>query len=516
MSLGYELNAVESLNASGYDAILLISNNGSLDETIPQQLRDVVKEASALDAHLEEEISILKINLPAKRLIYSPTGPINSDYHDVRSFGEAGRKGIIRAVKAGVKSPLLVLGKFSAFPQAQLVSLLGVMEGLYMNLQLREDCPNKFPKVRSIGVLGCIPTVTRLLTVASALESGRLLARDIGASDPERMTPKRVEEYLKEAFPVGGNVKMEVISDEPTINSEYPLFAAVNRAASVIDRHKGRIVYLTYEGSNVTDTLLIVGKGVTFDSGGADLKVGGNMIGMSKDKCGAASVAGFMKVLSILKPNNLKVVAGLGLVRNSIGENSYVADEIITSRAGKRVRVINTDAEGRLVMADILCYLKELAPKCVNPHLFTVATLTGHAFRTVGPGYTIVLDNGPARMKSFSYHLQKSGELTGDMFEVSTIRREDYEAYKGKVEGEDVLQAEHLPIAQSKRGHQGPAAFLILASGLERHALGTEMPLKFTHVDVAASSGIFGAEIATGAPIIGFSTHFLNIKDEDF
>ncbi|CAH1394815.1 unnamed protein product [Nezara viridula] len=455
MSLGYELHAVESLNASGYDAILLISHNGSLDETIPQQLRDVVKEAAALDAHLEEEISVIKINLPAKRLIYSPTGPINSEYHDVRSFGEAARKGIIRAVKAGVKSPLLVLGKYSAFPQAQLVSLLGVMEGLYMNLQLREDCPSKFPKVRSVGVLGSVPSISRLLTVASALESGRLVARDIGAADPERMTPKKAEDYLREAFPGGGNVKMEVISDESTMKAEYPLFAAVNRAASVIDRHKGRIVYLTYEGSNVTDTLLIVGKGVTFDSGGADVKVGGNMIGMSKDKCGAASVAGFMK-------------------------------------------------------------LKELAPKLVNPHLFTVATLTGHAFRTVGPGYTIILDNGPARMKSFSFHLQKSGELTGDMFEVSTIRREDYEAYKGKVEGEDVLQAEHLPFAQSKRGHQGPAAFLVLASGLDKHALGTEIPLKFTHVDVAASSGIFGAEIATGAPIIGFATHFLNLKDKDF
>lgn len=73
----------------------------------------------------------------------------------------------------------------------------------------------------------------------------------------------------------------------------------------------------------------------------------------------------------MMKPNNLKVVAGLGLVRNSIGENSYVADEIITSRAGKRVRVINTDAEGRMVMADILCYVS----------IFTIAVSLFHKIK---------------------------------------------------------------------------------------------------------------------------------------
>ena len=59
----------------------------------------------------------------------------------------------------------------------------------------------------------------------------------------------------------------------------------------------------------------------------------------------------------MIKPENLKVVAGLSVVRNSVGENSYVADEIITSRAGKRIRVVNNDAEGRLAMAEVLCYM---------------------------------------------------------------------------------------------------------------------------------------------------------------
>ena len=68
--------------------------------------------------------------------------------------------------------------------------------------------------------------------------------------------------------------------------------------------------------------------------------------GMSRDKCGAADVAGFFRVVSILKPKNLKVIGALAMVRNSVGSNAYVADEIITSRAGVRIRVGNTDAEG--------------------------------------------------------------------------------------------------------------------------------------------------------------------------
>ena len=84
-----------------------------------------------------------------------------------------------------------------------------------------------------------------------------------------------------------------------------------------------------------------------------------DLLGMSRDKCGAADVAGFMKVVSLLKPSNIKVVGALAMVRNSVGSEAYVADEIITSRAGVRIRVVNTDAEGRMAMVDVLAHMKE-------------------------------------------------------------------------------------------------------------------------------------------------------------
>lgn len=79
------------------------------------------------------------------------------------------------------------------------------------------------------------------------------------------------------------------------------------------------------------------------------------------------------------------------MVRNSVGSECYVADEIFTSRAGKRVRIGNTDAEGRMAMTDALCWMKEKAVKenLTNPFLFTIATLTGHAVRAVGDKYSV-------------------------------------------------------------------------------------------------------------------------------
>ena len=87
----------------------------------------------------------------------------------------------------------------------------------------------------------------------------------------------------------------------------------------------------------------------------------------------------------------------MAMVRNSVGSDCYVADEIITSRAGVRIRVGNTDAEGRMAMVDVLAHMKEKALHEVNPHLMTIATLTGHAVLAVGP-YTAVMDNGKVQL----------------------------------------------------------------------------------------------------------------------
>ncbi|KYM94413.1 Putative aminopeptidase W07G4.4 [Cyphomyrmex costatus] len=537
---------IETNICSGeYDGIILVSGStpGSNE---PEPFKTVLYTAAQIDAALGVIGAVLPINLLAKRLIYSPTGPLNMDYHDVRSFAEAATKGIKRALKAGVKCPLLVLLPDDRFENVELVTLLGALEGLYVPLEVREIGPDRCYKACQLGVWSpiCSKKLQGIVKLVSALESGRYVARDIGkfcsvpsvhdsrttrrssrsgvqvhqwrfyscvklgGADPERMAPSRVEEYLAELF-CGSNVTMQVISDQDTLLQEYPLFACVNRAASVIPRHAGRIIFLTYEPPTcVLETILIVGKGVTYDTGGADIKCQGIMAGMSRDKCGAAACAGFMQVVNLLQPPTVKVVVALCVVRNSIGENSYVADEVITAKSGARVRVGNTDAEGRMAMADALYYLKEMALCSVNPHLFTIATLTGHAVLTAGSGYSIAMDNAVARLASNAEKLQASGEAVGDLFEISRIRREDFLTHQGRAEGDDILQALNQLSSKIPRGHQGPAAFLIKASGLDKHGIESEKPLKYCHVDIAGSAGDFPVQ-PTGSPILALTKMFL-------
>jgi leucyl aminopeptidase len=147
-----------------------------------------------------------------------------------------------------------------------------------------------------------------VLNVANAIEQGRYVARDIGGSDPERMSAPKVADYCRQTFASTG-IKFEVLEDKAEIAKKFPCLGAVNRGSN--DQHLARVIMLTYEptdASKVKKTLGFVGKGVTFDTGGHDIKAGGIMAGMHRDKCGAAAVAGLFKTLSLLKPSSVRVI----------------------------------------------------------------------------------------------------------------------------------------------------------------------------------------------------------------
>ena len=171
---------------------------------------------------------------------------------------------------------------------------------------------------------------------------------------------------------------------------------ARRRASMDVERHRPCVIRLEYKGTKPERTVMFAGKGIVYDTGGADLKTGGHMAGMSRDKGGAAAVAGFVKTVAEVQPEHLHVIAEIAAVRNSIGADAFVADEIITGHSGKLVRIGNTDAEGRLQWL-ICCRICVSRPPPVSYlDLYTVATLTGHAALAKGP-YTALVPNGPAR-----------------------------------------------------------------------------------------------------------------------
>merc|ERR1719370_2752896 len=498
------VKAESSLSSSEYDGIILVGDSLSKLTGPLEVLYKALKAQEQFDSSVTKDGACVAVPLPAGRLIYAPTGPLNRDYDDVRRFADAASAGVKKALKVGVQRPLLVRAPDNTFPNADLVTLCGALHSLYVPIEVREAIPEKEKKVSQLGFFGEAKTVD----LALALESGRYVARDIGGSDPERMAPPRVEEYVRKVFE-GTNITVDVVSDNKRLVKEYPLFAAVDRCAQGVPRHQGRVIYMTYQGTGpIEKTLMLVGKGVTYDTGGADIKAGGVMAGMHRDQRGSAADAGFMQIISKLKPSNLKVIGSMAMVRNSVGSECYVADEIITSRAGVRVRVGNTDAEGRMAMTDVLCHMKEMAVKEVNPHLMTIATLTGHCVLAYGEAYTAIADNGPARLARVAQTLQAAGDTVADPFEISSMRREDFDFHAGKDEYSDVLQCNNAPSSRTPRGHQTPSAFLVLSSGLDKYGKDSATSLKYSHLDIAGSSGPFPG-MPSGAPIMALTKAFV-------
>ncbi|KAM7391360.1 hypothetical protein PAMP_022056 [Pampus punctatissimus] len=501
----------DDLKNQKYDGIVLVAQS---HEELPSEfncLKAPLQDYSSVDNGVGKEVVVLNVpGLPGNRLVFASTGPVNRDYDDVRRFSDAAANGIQRALTAGMQRPLLVCPPHKDYNNSTLVAALGALQALYMPLEVREG--NVKPVNHKVVVLGLWAAQetqgTKLVALAEALESGRLACRDIGGSDPERMAAPRVADYVQELFK-DSPVQVEVVSDPNVLEKEYPCLAAVNRCANSVPRHQARVIKLQYCGEGpVKKTLMLVGKGITYDTGGADIKAGGVMAGMHRDKCGAAAVAGFFQILAKMKPQHLKVVGSMAMVRNSVGADCYVADELVVSRAGRRVRVGNTDAEGRMVMVDLLCEMKEMAAEEIFPELFTIATLTGHAIRAMGPNYSIIMDNGPAHRSGNAAQWQKAGDVLGDVFEVSSIRREDYDFHKGKSEYEDILQCNNLPSSATPRGHQTPAAFLIMASGLDKNGVDSNAPLPYSHIDIAGSSGPFPG-VPTGAPILAMAANYI-------
>lgn len=498
---------------SPYDAVVAVFSDLS---ALPPKLSLMGQAAQRVDAAVGEEACfLLADDLPGGRLVLAPTGPLGRDHDDVRRVGDAAAAGMRRAVKAGAKRPVFLLDSLvddADYSRALEVGLLAALAALWQPLEARE----------ARGEAACEPVETVGFTLpenadgagvarwVDAIERGRRLARDMGGTEPERMAPPRMAALCVEAFE-GTPVTVEVVDDPDVLAAEYPLMMGVARASMAVERHRPRVIRLRYRApGEIEQTLMLAGKGVSYDTGGADLKTGGHMAGMSRDKGGAAAVAGLMLTAALLEPRGVALTAEIGAVRNSIGPDSFVSDEIITSHAGTRVRIGNTDAEGRLVLADLLSHLREEALDDRNPgaHLFTVATLTGHSVRAMGP-YPLAMDNGAARGAAEA--LGHCGDVWGDPIELSRLRREDFDFVKPRSKADDVLSCNNAPSSDTPRGHQFPMAFLILAAGLKDHHLGGEAPIAYTHLDVGGGAFVgcdwqHGAP--TGTPIVAMAARY--------
>jgi leucyl aminopeptidase len=222
------------------------------------------------------------------------------------------------------------------------------------------------------------------LMVGFAFGKGTNSARTLVNIPGNLLTATDIANYAKE-LAEKYNFEVEILEKEEIGKLGMGAFLAVNQGST----EPPKMIVLKYQGKEQwEDVIGLVGKGITFDTGGYSIKTKDGIVGMKTDMGGAAAVLGAMEIIGELKPEQ-NVVAVIPSTDNMISGSAFKPDDVITSMSGKTIEVLNTDAEGRLVLADAVTYALHHGAN----YLVDVATLTGGVITALGLHTTGAMTN---------------------------------------------------------------------------------------------------------------------------
>ena len=311
------------------------------------------------------------------------------------------------------------------------------------------------------------------LKTGNAIGAGINRARHLGNLPGNVCTPS----YLADEAVALGNkfssMKVKILGEKQMERLKMGSLLSVSAGSA----EEAKLIVMEYRGTTAgSRPHVLIGKGVTFDTGGISLKAGAGMDEMKFDMCGAASVIGAMATVAQLKlPIN--VVGLVGAVENMPSSTATKPGDIVTSMAGKTIEVLNTDAEGRLVLCDVLTYAERYKPRSV----IDIATLTGAAVATFGSYVSALLSN--------------DDKLTEELIECGKSSLDRVWPLPLWEEYQPLLNSNFADIANIG----GPRAGTITAACfLSRFA----EKFKWAHLDIAGSAWHSGAQKgATGRPV---------------
>jgi leucyl aminopeptidase len=225
-------------------------------------------------------------------------------------------------------------------------------------------------------------------SLIEALATGEMLTRDLINTPASDMGPPDLEQAARDLAQEHG-ASIEVTVGDDLLTQNFPMIHTVGRAADRAPR------LIDMRWGKAGPTLTLVGKGVCFDTGGLNIKPGASMGLMKKDMGGAAAVLGLAHMI-MATGLKLQLRVLIPAVENSISSNAFRPQDILTSRKGLTVEINNTDAEGRLVLADALALADEEKPD----QIISMATLTGAARVAVGPDLAPYFSDDPTFVQS--------------------------------------------------------------------------------------------------------------------
>lgn len=322
----------------------------------------------------------------------------------------------------------------------------------------------------------------KALKEALAIVSGMTLTKNLGNSPANICTPTYMAKKAEALSKEHASIHVKVLERKDMEKMKMGALLAVAQGS----HQPPKLIVLQYHGADKKQKpVVLVGKGVTFDSGGISLKPGAGMEEMKFDMCGAASVLGIFKAVAELKlPINL--VGVMPTTENLPGGGATKPGDIVTTMSGQTIEIMNTDAEGRLILSDALTYSEQFNPDVV----IDIATLTGAMIIALGTLATGVMGNNEALIAD----LKKAGNESSDRVWELPL----WEEYQEQIES-NVADMANIGV--------GGAKSITAACLLARFA----KKFHWAHLDIAGTAWVSGKDkSACGRPVPLVVQYLLN------
>ncbi len=247
------------------------------------------------------------------------------------------------------------------------------------------------------------PRFRKILLETQSLMDSVDMTRNLANLPSNHLTPAKLSQFVEGHFKQYDRISVDVLEPKKLATGKFNALLAVGQGSA----EAPRLIVIHYKASQKkAKTLALIGKGVTFDTGGISIKPAANMEEMKFDMCGAAAVIGSMDYIAKVQPG-FSVVAVIPAAENMPGGRAIKPGDVVTAYNGKTIEIINTDAEGRLILADALAY----AAETFKPHIMIdFATLTGACVVALGDKMAGLFSaSGP-----LSNLLREAGTASGD------------------------------------------------------------------------------------------------------
>ncbi|MCX7569042.1 leucyl aminopeptidase family protein [Tumebacillus sp. DT12] len=386
------------------------------------------------------------------------------------------------ARKEEQKEVTVLLPEGTNFTKEELVhaTVEGFLLGDYQFVKYKKKFEAETVETVTIATVdGELTGLDEVVKKATVYSEGTCIARDLKNEPTNKMRPYDLVDYVQELFK-GTDAQVEVFKGDDLAAKKFNGIIAVGKGS----KNPGAMIKISYQTDASQELTALVGKGLTYDSGGVSLKIARDLSDMRMDMGGSAAVVGAMYILTRLgvKAN---IVALIPTCENLLDANSMLPGEIIEYANGMTVQVGNTDAEGRLVLADALLYSQELGAKRV----VDIATLTGACLAALGKKYA-----GLFGEESVVSGIKKSAYSTGE--KVWELPLAD--------EYEELLYSAYADVRNIA---EGPFAGAITAALFLRRFVGAEQ--KWAHIDMAGPMDVNRVHTYSNEGATGFGARLL-------